>query len=209
MDVDNRAGLTELLKSAMASLMPTMEGSTTDPRDELIVRHTRGPAKFSPDKQFISLDLKMYTLSGEEDGSHHAVLQALYRTPGDIMRVPPTPTGPMNVPVGPVPHIEPLGQTKAIWYFMDGSSLTVVGPSLSHLIPLNDGSFIFCVSTAQVITGGTGRYEGAVGTHQTLGTTFVPAGVDVFSPAVTSFEVSNLETFKVIRRRYNRPASGA
>ena len=209
MDINNQASVAEILQTALASLIPTARESTVDPRDELIIRYTRGPARFSPDKQFISLDLKMYTLDGEEDGTHHAVLQALYKTPQELLNVPPMPTGPMNVPVGPVPHIEPMGQTKAIWSFLDGSSISVVGPSISHLVPLTDGGFIFCCSTGQVVTGGTGRYEGVVGTHQTLGSSFVPPGMDIFGAAITTFEVSNVETFKVIRRRYNRPFTGA
>lgn len=205
MPYETETGSLNTINNALASLMPTIQGGTVDPRDELIVRYAKGTARFSQDKQYITLDLKMYTLTGEEDGTHRAVLQALYKTPQDLLQVPKLPAGPMDQPVGPVPHINPLGQTKAIWNFLDGSSITVVGPSLSHLVPLKDGSFVFCVSTAQLVTGGTGRYEGVVGAHQTLSASYIPAGVDIFSPQVTAFEITNLETFKVIRRRYNRP----
>lgn len=208
MKINDNTDIAGILQNALASLMPGLRGATTDPRDELIVRYTRGKGRFSADKRFITLDMKMFTLDGKEDGIHQGVWEAQFTSPQDLLRVPPMPTGPMDVPVGPVPHIGAMAQTKAIWRFTDGSSITVAGPAVSHLIPLQDGSSIFVVSTAQMLSVGTGRYKGAVGVNQSLGTTFVPKGLDLFGAGTPHFDVATLDTFKVVRSRYNRPFPG-
>src|SRR5215467_14275600 len=181
MSFEDGTGVADILAQTLASLIPSMFGqSVTDPRDEVIVRYSKGTGRFSADKKYITLDMKQYDLAGQTDGNQLGVWHAKFSTPQELLQVPPTPTGPMNEPIGPVPHLAPVAQTKATWTFGDGSSVTVIGPATSHLIPLKDGSFIFLVSTAQVITSGTGRYEGASGVNQSLGGTFVPAGVDFF-----------------------------
>src|SRR5262249_9184836 len=105
-----------------------------------------------------------------------------------------------------VPHSPVMAQTKAHWVFGDGSSIIVAGPAASHLITLPDGSFLFLVSTAQIITGGTGRFEGAGGLVQSLGSTHVPKGLNLFGPQDVSFTASTIDTFKVVRRRYQGTA---
>ena len=69
------------------------------------------------------------------------------------------------------PAIAPavVAQTKGVWVFDDNSSIVAAGPALSHLIPMQDGSFLFLVSCGQIITGGTGRYAGAYGLKTSLG----------------------------------------
>jgi haloalkane dehalogenase len=173
----------------------------SDPRDEVIVRATRGTGQFSQDKKFIALRMNMYKLNGEEDGYHEGVWEANFKDPKELLRKPPKPEGPMDEPRGPVEHLPVAAYTKAHWVFGDGSSIIVAGPASSHLITLDDGSFIFMVSTAQIITGGTGRYEGAYGLVQSLGATHIPAGVNLFGPDPVTFEATTFDTFRVVRAR--------
>jgi len=176
-----------------------VRGYQSDARDEVIVRATRGTGQFSQDKKYIALRMTMYKLGGERDGYHEGVWEANFKDPKELLGRPAKPEGPMNEPRGPVEHIPVAAYTKAQWVFGDKSSIIVVGPASSHLIPLQDGSFIFMVSTAQMITGGTGRYEGAYGLVQSLGATHVPANVNLFGPDPVSFEATTFDTFRVVR----------
>lgn len=174
-----------------------------DPSREIVLaRYTRGSGKFSHDKKFIALRMKLYTLDGREDGYHEGVWEAQFNRPEELLARPAPPQGPMNEPRGPVPHAPVMAQTKAHWVFGDNSSVTVAGPAASHLIPLRDGSFLFLVSTAQIITSGTGRFAGAYGLVQSLGSTHVPAGVNLFGSEDVSFTASTMDTFKIVPGRY-------
>lgn len=171
-------------------------------REIAIARYTRGSGTFSKDKKYIALRMKMYTLDGREDGYHEGVWEAQFKDPRELLARPAPPEGPMNEPRGPVPHAPVMAETQAHWVFGDGSKIIVAGPAASHLIPLRDGSFLFLVSTAQIITGGTGRFAGAYGLVQSLGSTHVPAGVDLFGAEDVSFTASTIDTFKVIPGQY-------
>src|SRR5260370_9919995 len=95
-----------------------------------------------------------------------------------------------------------MAHTQAHWVFGDRSSIIVAGPATSHLVPLPDGSFIFMVSTAQIITGGTRRFEGAYGLVQSLVSTHVPNGLNLFGPPVVSLPPPSLTTFISARGDY-------
>jgi hypothetical protein len=105
----------------------------------------------------------------------------------------------MNQPIGPVQALLPSAQTKATWVFGDGSEILAIGPAMSHLVALEDGSALFMVSCAQTITGGTGRYQGAAGLKTSLGTTYVARGVNLFGPDDIQFEAMTVDTFRVMR----------
>jgi haloalkane dehalogenase len=181
-------------------------GARSDPREELVIRYTRGQGRFSPDKKFIALNMKMYTLDGAEDGYHQGVWERLFEQPRDLLARPGQPQGPFDQPQGPVEAVRPVANTKAIWVFGDGSSVTTLGPAASHLIPLADGSFQFLVSTAQIITNGTGRYAGAFGLTQSLGATHVPQGTDLFGGGSTTFPATTLDTFRILPARFRGQA---
>ena len=168
------------------------------PTEEVFVRYGRGSGSFSADKAFIVLSMKEYHLNGAQDGIQKGVWHRQFSSPADL-NPPAPPTGPMNEPVGPVPHVAPTAQTKVYWRFEDGSEITAVGPAAVGLLPLTDGSFLFLVSTAQIVTSGSGRFEGAYGLVQSLGATHVPAGVDLFGPGDLTFPASTMDTYRVIR----------
>src|SRR6185312_7408419 len=183
----DEATITGALSRLAHSLAPDIRNVLSDPREEVVVRYTKGTGSFSADKRYITLKMKLYKLNGEEDGYHEGVWERQFEDPRELLTSPPPPTGPMDEPVPPVPHVPPLAQTKAHWVFGDGSKIIVAGPAASHLVQLDDGSFLFSVSTAQYITGGEGRYAGAYGLVQSLGSTHIPAGVNLFGPDTVSF----------------------
>ncbi len=66
-------------------------------------------------------------------------------------------------------------------------------------MPLRDGSFLFAVTCAQIITNGTGRYAGAQGLKTSLGSTWVGPGTNLFGPGEVRFTATTIDTFRVIR----------
>jgi hypothetical protein len=175
--------------------------------EEVIVRLTRGRGRFSPDKRFITLSMRMYRPAatpdgyGALDGEHAGVWEAQFSSPQELFNRPNPPLPPLDEPVGPVQDVAPSAQTKAIWTFRDGSSITAVGPAMSHLIRLADNSHLFLVCCAQTITGGTGKYEGSSGLKTSMGSTHIPAGVDLFAPGTPDFEAQTIDTFRIVRAR--------
>jgi hypothetical protein len=179
--------------------LSNFQPAKADPREETLVRYTRGTGRFSRDKRFITLRMKMFRPDGEPDGFHEGVWEALFANPAELLSRPNRPAGPLNQPVGPVQHLQPRAETEAIWSFDDGSAIYAVGSALSHLVPLEDGSALFMVCCAQTITGGTGRYEEAYGLKTSLGSTYVPAGVNFFGPQDVQFQATTIDTFRVMR----------
>jgi hypothetical protein len=166
------------------------------------MRYCNGRGRFSRDKKFITLDLQMFDPYGVPDGSMDGVWQALFTNPQQLFAVPPQPQIPFNVPAGPVPALAPAANTKGTWTFGDGSSITAVGPAMTTLTQLPDGSFLFMVATMQWITNGTGRWAGAQGLKSSLGSTHVPAGVDLFGPNFNDFKATTIDTFRVMPGQY-------
>ena len=169
-----------------------------DPREQVLMRYCNGRGRFSQDKKFINLQMQMFDPYGRPDGSMAGVWQALFTDPQQLFAVPPQPQRPFNVAVGPVPALSPAANTKGTWTFGDGSSITAVGPAMTTLTQLPDGSFLFMVATMQWITNGTGRWAGAAGLKSSLGSTHVPAGADLFGPTYVDFEATTIDTFRVM-----------
>jgi hypothetical protein len=169
-----------------------------DPREQVLMRYCNGRGRFSQDKKYINLQMQMFDPYGRPDGYMEGVWQALFTDPQQLFYVPPQPQRSFSVPVGPIPVVQPAANTKGTWTFGDGSSITVVGPAATTLTRLADGSLLFMVATMQWITNGTGRYAGAQGLKSSLGSTHVPAGVDLFSPDVVDFDATTIDTFRVM-----------
>lgn len=178
---------------------PALHGPQSCPEEEVIMTYTRGSGRFSPDKKYIALAMEQFTLDDEPNGWHQGVWEAQFKDPRELLARPPNPTGPMSEPHGPVPHLPVVAYTKGIWVFRDGSSITAVGPALSHLMPLEDGSFLFAVTCGQIITSGTGRYARAQGLKTSLGSTHIEKGVDLFGAGDVHFTATTIDTFRVVR----------
>jgi hypothetical protein len=158
-----------------------------------------GRGRFDREKRFITLTMGQFRFSGEQDGHHEGVWERQFERPEELIGRPADPPGPYNEPRGPIPHVPIIAHTKGIWVFEDNSSITAVGPALSHLIPLKDGAFLFTVTCAQYITGGTGRYKGVRGLKTSLGSSQVPKGLDLFGPGEVEFAATTVDTFRVVR----------
>jgi haloalkane dehalogenase len=180
-------------------LQPAILNAKSSAGEEVLITYTRGRGQFSDDKRFITLSNTIYNLDGTANGLHEGVWQAMFKSPGELLARPAPPTGTMLEPVGPVPGWPISANTIAKWTHADGSAISSVGPAASHLIPLADGSFLFLVITAQIITEGTGRFAGARGFTQSLGATHIPAGVNLFSPqGPSTFDATTLDSFKLV-----------
>jgi len=176
-----------------------------NPNEEVIARYTRGKGRFSDDKKYITLSMEMFDPDGTRDGTHEGVWRAKFKDPRELLARPNPPSRPLNQPQGPVQDIATRAQTKGIWTFGDGSSIIAVGDAMSSLVAQDDGSFLFMVATLQIISNGTGRYEGAWGLKTSLGSTHVPAGVDLFSGDVQDFDATTVDTFRVMRAEFVSP----
>lgn len=174
-------------------------GAQSFPEEEVIMTCTRGSGRFSPDKKYITLAMEQFTMDDEPEGWHQGVWEAQFKDPRELLARPPNPPEPLNEPHGPVPHLPVVAYTKGIWVFRDGSSITAAGPALSHLIPLDDGSFLFMVTCGQIITNGTGRYARAQGLKTSLGSTHIEKGVNLFGPGDVRFTATTVDTFRVAR----------
>jgi hypothetical protein len=174
--------------------------NASGPYEEVFVRYSRGTgtARVAPDGLYIIVWGTMYKLDNEEDGKYEAVFKAEFAGPQDLTNYPKPAEEPFNKPSAITQVTYPLNQTKARWTFKDGSSLSGPGPAVSYIVALKEGGFQFYVSAAAFITGGTHRYDGALGQETSLGSTFFtsqPKLEDGFS-----FEAMVLHSFKVIRK---------
>lgn len=186
-------------------------------REEVYVVYYVGKGKFSSPPNlnvdpnhlefYINLQMDGYDLNGNwfgyQLGVHHS-----QSTIEDFLRIPPPPQGAFDDPHSPVPHPDVKEYTKGVWTFADGSEIFAVGPAKSHLVPFNDGSFLFMVTTGQTITNGTGRYEGCAGIKEATGTTLIPAGVlqpGKFPIPGLEFEAKTIETFRIVKRQDMKP----
>jgi hypothetical protein len=186
---------------ALPNLVDYQPAASGAPHEEVLIRYTKGTGRFSHDKRFISLVMTMADPYGRPDGRHEGVWERMFSDPRELLRVPENPQRSFITPEGPIEALPLSAQTKGIWVFGDGSSITAVGPAMSSLTPLEDGSWLFMVATAQWITNGTGKYAGASGLKSSLGSTHIPAGVDLFGPEPVDFEATTIDTFRVMRRQ--------
>ena len=170
--------------------------ASSEAQEEILISYTIGEGRFSDDRKFITLNNRIFLLDGRSFGVHQGVWERQFESPQDLMTKPNSPSPPLNEPVGPVEKGFIAAHTKAVWAFDDGEVFSV-GPAASHLVQLDDGSFLFLVSTAQVVTHGTGRFKGVFGLSQSLGATHIPFGVDLFSGENRPFPATTLDTFKL------------
>jgi hypothetical protein len=181
--------------AAIAAVL--MNATSDDTHERVLVRYTVGSGTFSADKRFIALRMLMFNLNGDGDGFHEGVWEALFKSPTDLLAVPPPPTDPLNIPVGPVQSPDPMAHTKAHWTFGTGDRVVAEGPALVHLVQLTDGNFNFSVACSQIITNGTGVFAGVHGLKQSLGAT--KAGPDLFDPTKNvPFSATTIDTFRIV-----------
>jgi len=143
------------------------------PVEQVLICRSLGIAKvyIKGEDLFIVPNGKLHRLTGEEVGYYTGVFRS--KLAANLLKFPPVPDPPFDKP-SPIPDFRKrLNPTKAIWNFGDGS-IIATGPANSYIIPLKDKWNQLVISIAMVITKGTGRYEGALGTISSLGATWFP-----------------------------------
>jgi len=152
----------------------------------------------SADGKHVILHFDMFDLDGSPDGHLNTVFEARYSDPSVIFKwvKPPEPT--FDQP-SPVEDVFIHGFTKATWTFGDNSTIVAVGPTLTTVALYKDGSSQLFVRLAAAITGGTGRFHGALGGLTALGSTFMEKGKP-FGPGAQFFGKA-IECFRVINER--------
>jgi Domain of unknown function (DUF4440) len=203
-------GIAESLRPAED--LPHHPDRSKDPhsswREEVIIVHCVGRGKVSRDGKVINLQMHMYDLQGKWVGFQLGVHES-ESSFEDLVRVPPQPEEGPQVPKLPIRE-----WTKGEWTFADGSAVYAAGQAHSHFVPLTDGSALFMVATGQVLTGGTGRYEGCHGIKEATGTTVIPrqllaaaggrgpeAGPTQFPPPGLEFDAKTVEVFRILKRQ--------
>jgi hypothetical protein len=199
-DIDNGPGVPPRLLARVL-----LNGCTSDPEHErVLIRYTRGQGQLSQDRQYIHLQMNMYSLDGRPDGWHAGVWHAKFSSVLELLAVPSKPQNPLVNPEPPVPEDNPLAYTVAHWTFHDGSRLYAEGPALSHLVLLDSSPTPpanFSVACSQILSeGGTGFFANAHGLKQSLGATAVPPGVNFFdlSQPAPSFVATTIDTFRIV-----------
>lgn len=169
------------------------------PHEQLIVRYSKGTARFSDDRKHLILKGDSYLLNGDRDGECEGVYELLVPL-SSIGKAPPPAEPPFNRPEGPVPQPAPQAYSKGIWRFADASSLTATGPALLHRAQFITLATDLWISANQIITEGSGQFAGAQGLKT--------AGVSIFIPPDTSLEkvqevpVKTIDVFRIIRREH-------
>lgn len=176
--------------------------------EEVIVRYGEGQGNVLDDPRYITLHIDTFKPDGSRGGYYMGIQQATGPlTPQQLMATPPMPQPPIDKPGG-IPIVSVNGNYKSTWWFNERDSITAVGPSVAHLVPLRDGSMIFSTSASGIIAGGTGQYEGAAGVKSAIGSGLLPKGAQL-SPGA-KFRAKTLDIFRVVKGKTvgSRPTTG-
>lgn len=175
--------------------------------EDLIVIFTIGDGTISRDtsknKTYLKGQGKIYRMDDTQDGKWEGIhdivvpLSDLWTTP------PPPPPPPFNRPVGPVPEPPAQAFTKGMWTFADGSSLTAVGQAILHAATVQNEATNLFVAANEVVSNGSGRYEGAHGLKTSATSLYLPPGMPLEGAANVSLK--SLEVFRVTRREFIGP----
>jgi len=153
----------------------------------------------------------LYHLSGKAEprGTYETVFPFDRNTVRQVFIWPPEQDGPYDRPPVISTDIESAGYTKARFTFADGSELVAVGPGITKVNSLRDGSVQLEVSVASAITYGSGGYAGARGMHTALGSSWFREPPNLETGAgLTDFAHKALFTFKILRRDDLGPSAG-
>jgi hypothetical protein len=205
-------GLNRIADNLEGLLGNDQQAAAAGPHERTFSRYSVGTGEFYVDdgQGVIVVQGRMYTFGGEEDGEYQAVFRAWFSSPEQLFQYPPASQPPYDAP-SPVPSITDVNQTKARWTFADGSSLSGPGPAISYIAALKDG-YQFWVSAATFLTGGTGRYAGAIGQETSLGSTYFSGTTPPVLEPGTTFPAKVTHTFRVVlaedRGEIPQPPSG-
>ena len=165
-------------------------------REEVFVRYAKGRGDVTADGKYVILHFDMFDLDGSPDGHLNTVFEGRHNTQEEILKWVKPPEPIFDKP-SKVEDVVIHGFTKATWTFRDNSSIVAVGPTLTTVAVFKDGSSQLFVRMAATITGGTGRFQGALGGLTAIGSTFMEKGKP-FGPGA-DFIGGAIECFRVIK----------
>ena len=207
-DLNSINGVLDIIAQTLGEALDfSSEENRITGMEEVFSVYNVGRGKFDETAKFINLRLDMFDFNGKWAGFQSGV--HISHTPSaKLIEAPASPLGSFAEP--PVPRETVTEWTKGLFTFADGSTIIAQGPALTHLVPMKDESFLFMVTTAQVITQGTGVFEGVHGVKQGTGTTHVGPGLlqsGKFPSPGFEFEARFIDTFRLIRGGFqNSPA---
>jgi hypothetical protein len=133
------------------------------PFEELIIVYSVGVATFSGDHRFISFQGEVFQVNQVADGRWSGTWELKVDLEA-ARSTPQTADPPFNRPAGKVATTLANAFSKARWDFGDGSSITVAGAGFAHTSTTSMLNNVVWLSGNQLISFGTGRFEGAQGT---------------------------------------------
>ena len=166
------------------------------PFEELIIVYSVGRATLGDGGRFISLQGEVFQANEVADGRWAGAWQ-LEVSLEAVCAVPDTPLPPYNRAAGRVATTDPTAFSKGRWDFADGSSLAVEGPGIVHTTTSSMLNNVVWLSGNQLISTGTGRYEGARGTKTAAVGLWLLPGV-AFADARQA-EMKSLDIFWVFK----------
>lgn len=169
--------------------------------EDLIAIYTIGEGSISRsnNKTYLKTRGRIYRTDGTEDGSWEGIQEIIVPL-SELWSVPPPPPPPFNRPVPPVPEPPPQAYTKGTWTFGDSSSITAVGQAILHAIRVQNEYTNLFVAANEVISNGSGKYDGAHGLKTSAMSLFIAPNTELESAANVSLK--SLEVFRVTRSEF-------
>jgi hypothetical protein len=184
-------------------------GATSDPREEVLVRFSEGHIITDSSFEFFRVRANLFKLDNTPDGFYEGVYQLTTSPYVGIFNRPSNPVPPYDTPVGPVEHVTTNTYTKGRWAFADGSSIYAVGNANFHAVrtsPAANSSVLLWVTGDQIITGGTGIYQGAEGLKIIGGSAEAPdfpiRPTSLFQKVSGLFAARTVDCFRIVRAQY-------
>ena len=183
-----------------------------EPKEEVAVCYTVGTLEFTSFDEgrgkvrYGLLDMDLFNADGLWNG-HYLTIWKPEIAPGDDLTKVPVPAyrGPFDKVVQTIPKPHLRANSNAAYTFegkggTGKGTIYATGPANLLLTPVEGGA-VFQVSVCSYITGGDGDYANVRGTNTALGSSFVPAGVDLNSvPEGLPIPGVTISTFRFVRQ---------
>jgi hypothetical protein len=154
------------------------------------------------------LDMDLFNLDGLWNGRYLTLWQPLLPPGDDLSKVPVAEyTGPWDKWDKTIPPEHLRANSNAAYEFhghggTGKGTIYATGPANLLLTKVQGGGAVFQVSVAAYITGGTGDFDEVRGTNTALGSSYVPAGIDIFSaPLGMPIPGVTISTFRFVRKK--------
>ena len=136
---------------------------SVDSAESVFLRFAEGTGEVRPDGQGIDVNLRLFTLDGQPDGTE--LCNGEVRVKGglnEFLNPPPNPNV-TDRETGAIAEVPVTSLCQAKWTFADGSTITAIGKGTSTIVPTAGRGGIMADKAAMIITGGSGRFANARG----------------------------------------------